>query len=85
MSLGDDPVAALRRTIEGFRATGDAALEPLEGAARGPAAAHPSLRDLGAFSRFGLAKGVLAPLLAAGATHLPSRALRSAAWRLPAL
>ena len=29
MSLGDDPIAALRRTIDGFRVTGDAALEPL--------------------------------------------------------
>lgn len=75
MNLGDDPVAALRRTIAGFRAAVDAALEPLEGAAWGPAAAHPSLRDLGAFSRFGLAQGVPAPILAAGATQLPSREL----------
>jgi hypothetical protein len=29
MSLGDDPIAALRRTIDGFGVTGDAALEPL--------------------------------------------------------
>jgi len=29
VTLGDDPIAALRRTIDGFRVTGDAALEPL--------------------------------------------------------
>jgi hypothetical protein len=97
MTGAADPVAALRRSIDGFRVTGDPTLEPLAarlgalarlggaaprraaflvalgwggtlalaalaGSSWGPPEARPYLRDLGAFSRFALAVGVLATM-----------------------
>lgn len=72
MSLGNDPIAALRRTIDGFRVTGDAALEPL--AAR-----------LGALERLaGSAPRRAALLVALGwGGALGLAALDGAAWGAP--